>query len=92
MLSSLLTVSFCSFLPHQVTREYTAKVDKLEQNEAERVQEGESEQQSSMIMPEPQLMLTAGPGMGMPPQYAGAYGGAPGYAPNMPYGGQGYGM
>lgn len=73
----------------QVTREYTAKVDKLEQNEAKREQEGESEQPASMIMPEPQLMLTAGPGMGMPPQYAGGYGGAPGYAPNMPY--QGYG-
>lgn len=66
-------------------------MDKLEQNEAQRAQEGEQqEQQSSMIMPEPQLMLTAGPGMGMPPQYAGAYGGAPGYAQNMPY--QGYGM
>lgn len=73
--------------PFQVTREYTAKVDKLEQNEAQREQEGESEQQSSMIMPEPQLMLTAGPGMGMPPQYAAGYGAAP---PNMPYQG-GYG-
>lgn len=74
-----------------MTREYTAKVDKLEQNEAQRAQEGESEQQqTSMIMPEPQLMLTAGPGMGMPPQYAAGYGAAPGYAPNMQY--QGYGM
>lgn len=73
-----------------MTREYTAKVDKLELNEAQREQEGESEQhKSSMIMPEPQLMLTAGPGMGMPPQYAAGYGAAPGYAPNMPY--QGYG-
>lgn len=66
-------------------------MDKLELNEAQREQEDESEQhKSSMIMPEPQLMLTAGPGMGMPPQYAAGYG-APGYAPqNMPY--QGYGM
>lgn len=39
---------------------------------------------------EPQLMITAGPAMGIPPQYAQTY--APGYAaaPNMPY--QGYGM
>lgn len=38
-----------------------------------------------MIIPEPQLMITAGP-MGMSPQYSQGY--APGYAPQMPY--QGY--
>lgn len=40
-----------------------------------------------MIIPEPQLMITAGP-MGMSPQYSQGY--APGYAPQMPY--QGYSM
>ncbi|XP_026468031.1 clathrin heavy chain [Ctenocephalides felis] len=69
----------------QVTREYTAKVDKLEQNEAERQQEGAEQENKPMMLSEPQLMLTAGP---IPPQYAQGY--APGYAPNMPY--QGYGM
>lgn len=42
---------------------------------------------------EPQLMITAGPTMGIPPQYAQNYaaaGQAPGYAPNMAY--PGYGM
>lgn len=47
-----------------------------------------------MMIPEPQLMITAGPVMGgIPQQYGGQqYGGAPGYPPqqNMPY--QGYGM
>lgn len=76
--------------PLQVTREYTSKVDKLEASDAERQKEGESTEHKSIIMPEPQLMLTAGPGIGMPqyaPQYAGAY--VP-PQPNMPpyqYGG-----
>lgn len=43
-----------------------------------------------MIMAEPQLMLTAGPGIGIPPQYVPQQPGyaAPGYT--MPF--QGYGM
>lgn len=63
-------------LDFQVTREYTSKVDKLEAADAERQKEGENSEHKSIILPEPQLMLTAGPGMGMPqyaPQYAGAY-------------------
>lgn len=43
---------------------------------------------------EPQLMITAGPAMGIPPQYTQNYGAAaaaPGYAPNMAYP-PGYGM
>lgn len=43
---------------------------------------------------EPQLMITAGPAMGIPPQYAQNYAAAaaaPGYAPNMAYP-PGYGM
>lgn len=44
-----------------------------------------------MILPEPQLMITAGP-MGMvPQQYTPGYGAVPpGYPQQMPY--QGYGM
>lgn len=75
-------------------RELTTKVDKLEQNEAQRQQEGEQSEHKPMIIPEAQLMITAGP-MGMvPQQYAAAGYGAvpPGYPqqPGMPY--QGYGM
>lgn len=74
-----------------VTREYTSKVDKLEDAEARRQEETAESQHSSMIMPEPQLMLTAGPGM-MGPGYSPAPGGyPPTYAPGMPYQ-QGYGM
>lgn len=62
-------------------------MDKLETADAERQKEGEQSEHKPMILPEPQLMLTAGPGMSMPqytPQYTG------GYAPNIPY--QGYNM
>lgn len=73
-----------------MTREYTSKVDKLEVADAERQKEGENSEHKSIILPEPQLMLTAGPGMGMPqyaPQYAGGYVPA---QPNMsPYPGYG---
>lgn len=74
-----------------MTREYTSKIDKLEQAEQERQKDTENAEVKPMILPEPQLMLTAGPGMGIPPQYvAGAqYAAAPGYIPQA-Y--QGYGM
>jgi clathrin heavy chain len=65
-------------------------VDKLEAADAERQKEGEQTEHKSIILPEPQLMLTAGPSMSMPqyqPQYTGGY--VP--QPNMsPYPG-GYG-
>lgn len=76
-------------LPFQVIREYTTKVDKLEQANAEREKEGENTEHKPIIMQEPQLMLTAGPAYQYAPQYtpgAPAYGAPP---PNMPY--QGYG-
>lgn len=77
----------------QVTRELNSKVEKLEQSDAQRQQE-KAEEQKPMMIPEPQLMLTAGPGMGIPPQATGYVpppGYAPqGYAPQMPY--QTYGM
>lgn len=68
-------------------------MDKLEQNEARREKEDETVEHKNIISMEPQLMITAGPGMGIPPQYAQGYataGQAPGYAPNMAY--PGYGM
>lgn len=74
----------------QVIREYTTKVDKLEQNEAQREKEDETVEHKNIITMEPQLMITAGPAMGIPPQYAQNYAAAPGYAPNMAY--PGYGM
>lgn len=77
----------------QVIRELTTKVDKLEASDAQRQQEGEQTEQKPIILPEPQLMITAGPGIGMvPQQYAPGYGVQPGYPQQQmpPY--QGYGM
>lgn len=48
----------------QVTRELSMKVDKLEQLEAQRQSESAEETHKPMMIPEPQLMLTAGPAMG----------------------------
>lgn len=48
----------------QVTRELTMKVEKLEQSEAQRQTESAEETHKPMMIPEPQLMLTAGPGIG----------------------------
>ncbi|KAF5296319.1 hypothetical protein FQA39_LY12536 [Lamprigera yunnana] len=77
----------------QVTRELSMKVDKLEQREAQRESESAEETHKPMMITEPQLMLTAGPGMGIPPTpYVTPQGYPPqaAYAPQMPY--QGYGM
>lgn len=65
-------------------------MDKLEAAEGERQKEGENTEHKSIILPEPQLMLTAGPGMGIP-QYAPQYsGGFVASQPNMsPYPGYG---
>ncbi|GFT60926.1 clathrin heavy chain 1 [Nephila pilipes] len=68
----------------QVMREYITKVDKLEELETQRLEESaQNEAKPIVYAPEPQLMLTAGPGM------IGA--GYQAYAPPMP-GYQGYGM
>nr|BAN20627.1 clathrin heavy chain [Riptortus pedestris] len=72
----------------QVTREYITKVDKLEESEARRLEErAEQDHKPTMMMPEPQLMLTAGPGM-MAPGFSPAYPNT--YTTGIPY--QGYGM
>ncbi|XP_018576550.1 clathrin heavy chain [Anoplophora glabripennis] len=71
----------------QVTRELTTKVEKLEQSDAQRQSEAAEETNKPMMIPEPQLMLTAGPGMGIPPQQyvpPQAYA-QPAYPPQMPY-------
>ncbi|XP_076364688.1 clathrin heavy chain-like [Tachypleus tridentatus] len=48
----------------QVMREYVTKVDKLDEQENERLLESsQNEQKTIFYAPEPQLMLTAGPGM-----------------------------
>ncbi|KAH8397918.1 hypothetical protein KR222_006418, partial [Zaprionus bogoriensis] len=57
----------------QVLREYTTKVDKLELNEAQREKEDDTTEHKNIIQMEPQLMITAGPAMGIPPQYATNY-------------------
>ncbi|ESO91636.1 hypothetical protein LOTGIDRAFT_233411 [Lottia gigantea] len=64
----------------QVMREYTAKVDKLEQSDAVRSEEEQRAEDRPIVLGEPQLMLTAGPGMMPPPQpgYPGGYGPQPG--------------
>lgn len=48
----------------QVTRELSSKVEKLEQSDAQRQNEAAEETHKPMMLAEPQLMLTAGPGMG----------------------------
>ncbi|XP_033627674.1 clathrin heavy chain 1 [Asterias rubens] len=71
----------------QVMREYLSKVDKLAASEKERSEESESNKNQPLVYNEPQLMLTAGPGMMMaPPQMppmgvpgAGMMGAQPGY-------------
>uniref|UniRef100_V5GGT5 Clathrin heavy chain n=2 Tax=Anoplophora glabripennis TaxID=217634 RepID=V5GGT5_ANOGL len=71
----------------QVTRELTTKVEKLEQSDAQRQSEAAEETNKPMMIPEPQLMLTAGAGMGIPPQQyvpPQAYA-QPAYPPQMPY-------
>jgi clathrin heavy chain len=76
----------------QVMREYTGKVDKLEESDAVRTEEEQKAEEKPLVLNEPQLMLTAGPSqMGMPTSqaYGMHYGGPqPGYGQPMP----GYGM
>lgn len=78
----IMEFSFPYFI--QVIREYISKVDKLEELETQRLEESaQNEQKPLVYAPEPQLMLTAGPGM-MGPGYQHYGQPMPGY--------QGYGM
>uniref|UniRef100_A0A671RTI1 Clathrin heavy chain 1-like n=1 Tax=Sinocyclocheilus anshuiensis TaxID=1608454 RepID=A0A671RTI1_9TELE len=79
----------------QVTREYLSKVDKLETSESLRKEEEQATETQPIVYGTPQLMLTAGPSVPVPPQQAYGYGytAAPGYPqapPAQP--GFGYGM
>ncbi|XP_046387045.1 clathrin heavy chain isoform X1 [Ischnura elegans] len=79
----------------QVIREYITKVDKLEESESQRLEETSQHDHKPMMLPEPQLMLTAGPAMmGQPYNPAaappGAYPSTFVQPPGMPY--QGYSM
>jgi len=52
----------------QVMREYTTKVDRLEESEAARLEEKKEEQYKPVVMEtQPQLMLTGPMAMGAPP-------------------------
>ena len=42
-------------------RDLTTKVDKLEASDAQRHKDGEQTEEKPIILPEPQLMITAGP-------------------------------
>lgn len=42
-------------------RDLTTKVEKLEASDAQRQKEGEQTEEKPIILPEPQLMITAGP-------------------------------
>ncbi|KTG42705.1 hypothetical protein cypCar_00016438 [Cyprinus carpio] len=79
----------------QVMREYLSKVDKLETSESLRKEEEQATETQPIVYGTPQLMLTAGPSVPVPPQQAYGYGytAAPGYpqAP-QPQPGFGYGM
>lgn len=78
----------------QVMREYTSKVDKLEQSECVRSEEEQKKEETPIVLNEaPQLMLTQGP-MGMPQQPQAGYGYAPmpGAVPGAPMPGYGYSM
>lgn len=57
----------------QVVRELTSKVEKLEQSEALRTEAEEKAEERPITLTEPQLMITAGPAMGMQPQTGAMY-------------------
>ncbi|KAL3856702.1 hypothetical protein ACJMK2_011426 [Sinanodonta woodiana] len=73
----------------QVTREYISKVDKLEESEAVRSEEEQKAEERPIVFGEPQLMITAGPGLMPPPSvspqpgYGAGYGGMPPYGYSM---------
>lgn len=61
----------------QIMREYTAKVDKLEQADQMRTEQEDDKEERPIMLEQPQLMLTAGPGMGGMPAAPNPYGAAP---------------
>jgi len=77
----------------QVLREYTTKVDELQDVVNNKLEESAQEQKTSIVYDNNPLMLTAGPGMAGGVPNAGYMAGA-GPVPGAPgqYGYQGYGM
>lgn len=76
----------------QVMREYLSKVDKLDASESLRKEEEQATETQPIVYGQPQLMLTAGPSVPVPPQAAFGYGytAPPTYAQPQP--GFGYSM
>ncbi|CAJ0967452.1 unnamed protein product [Ranitomeya imitator] len=75
----------------QVMREYLSKVDKLDASESLRKEEEQATETQPIVYGQPQLMLTAGPSVPVPPQAAFGYGyTAPAYGQPQP--GFGYSM
>ncbi|KPP70923.1 clathrin heavy chain 1-like, partial [Scleropages formosus] len=79
----------------QVMREYLTKVDKLDASESLRKEEEQATETQPIVYGTPQLMLTAGPSVAVPPQQAYGYGytAPPAYGQHpQPQPGFGYGM
>jgi len=79
----------------QVMREYTTKVDRLEESEAARLEEKKEEQYKPVVMEtQPQLMLTGPMAMGAPPGglNSNSFGATPGMATPGGSNYQGYSM
>lgn len=75
----------------QVMREYLSKVDKLDASESLRKEEEQATETQPIVYGQPQLMLTAGPSVPVPPQAPFGYGyTAPTYGQPQP--GFGYSM
>ncbi|CAB1316428.1 unnamed protein product, partial [Coregonus sp. 'balchen'] len=76
----------------QVMREYLSKVDKLETSESLRKEEEQATETQPIVYGTPQLMLTAGPSVPVPPQQAYGYGyQAPAGYPQAPQAQPGFG-
>ncbi|XP_043910827.1 clathrin heavy chain 1 [Protopterus annectens] len=77
----------------QVMREYLSKVDKLDASETLRKEEEQATETQPIVYGQPQLMLTAGPSVAVPPQPGYGYGFTPAAAPyGAPQPGFGYSM
>uniref|UniRef100_A0A8C6ZLU3 Clathrin heavy chain n=1 Tax=Nothoprocta perdicaria TaxID=30464 RepID=A0A8C6ZLU3_NOTPE len=75
----------------QVMKEYLTKVDKLDASESLRKEEEQATETQPIVYGQPQLMLTAGPSVAVPPQAPFSYGyTAPPYGQPQP--GFGYSM
>lgn len=74
----------------QVMKEYLTKVDKLDASESLRKEEEQATETQPIVYGQPQLMLTAGPSVAVPPQAPFGYGYTAPYGQPQP--GFGYSM